>query len=335
MFTDAAHKEGHQMGEIPSILAIEPDPGRANALTRLVHEYVDANVVVSASADVAVAVMMKRMPELILLSAFTPPGDERSLVAFLREANHGGVPVLIVSPGLEPRAERAEPSSGLRSLLGRRRPVARELARDAFAARMRGALERSREYSIECDALRLTSERSVCIPRARRWPAQDVSWLGVRLSSGFVGHLVNISNSGLLVDSDSALMPGNAVTFELCNPNGERTELWRPDTELIVLAQIVRSEVSKVGPDRLRYRVAAKFSRDLELLSERPIDQGESTDPRDLDAPVMTAASPDDVAPRTAGDGLQDLARALERLQSTVSRICPPTGREQIRPRIH
>jgi hypothetical protein len=73
------------MGEIPSILALEPDPDRAKALTHLVHEYVDANVVVSASADVAVSVLSRRMPQLILLSAFTPPADERSLMTFLRE----------------------------------------------------------------------------------------------------------------------------------------------------------------------------------------------------------------------------------------------------------
>ena len=57
------------MSEIPSILAIEPSPDRASALVHLVHDYVEANVVVSASADVALAVMTKRMPELILLSA--------------------------------------------------------------------------------------------------------------------------------------------------------------------------------------------------------------------------------------------------------------------------
>ncbi|HEY5617939.1 MAG TPA: hypothetical protein VIK60_08335 [Vicinamibacterales bacterium] len=321
----------HHTSEIPSILAIEPDPDRAKVLTQLVHDYVDANVVVSASADVAVAVIARRMPELILLSALTPPGDERSLVAFLRHTTRACAPVLMVSPFFEPRPERAQASSGLQRMLGRRRGTRSESMRDALGARMRGALERSREESKSNTGAGFVEvigepgaahEDAVCVPRAHRWTARDLSWLsGVRLSSGVMGQLVNISNSGLLVESDSALMPGRSVTFELCS---NATNLWRPSTDLIVPAHVVRSEVSKVGPDRLRYLVAARFSQELELVSDYPMDDGASIDvPIPENQATATAADGIGDVARRAAEGLQELARMLDSLEPAVARISP------------
>ena len=324
-------QENPSAHEIPSILAIEPDPERAEALTRMVHDTIEAKVIVSASADVAVSVMARRMPELILLSALTHPGDERSIVNFLRQANRC-VPLLIVSPVVEPRLERRTASSGLPWRSRRRLESPNQLVRDALAARMRSALERSPEQLEGAgDVLELTRDlahaASASVPRAHRWPAGDVSWLsGVRLASGVMGHVVNISNSGLLVASESALMPGSSVTFELCRQNGEAAQIWRPDLDLMVPAHIVRSEVSKIGAGRLHYLVAARFSRQLELLADCPIDDGAAMNARvALNAPHRS----------TAGDGLQDLARALERLQLTVARICPPASRQPSRHRTH
>ena len=316
--------------EVPSILVIEPDPDRAGALTRMVHDAIEAKVIVSASADVAVAVMARRMPDLILLSALTHPGDERSIIDFLRQANRR-VPVLIVSPFDAPRLERTTPSSGLwRSR--RRSESPRDLARDALAARMRGALEPSQEHDetgargVLDLARSVTCAAGVSVPRAHRWPAGDVSWLsGVKLTSGVAGRVVNISNSGLLVVSEAALMPGSSVTFELCRQTGDTPQFWRPDFDLMVPAHVVRSEVSKIGTDRLQYLVAARFSRQLELLADCPAVDGT--------AGAAQAILPE--PPRsTAGDGLHDLARALEKLQLAVARVCPPDGRRR-GPRTH
>ena len=141
----------------------------------------------------------------------------------------------------------------------------------------------------------------------------------VRLPSGYVRQVVNISNSGLLIECDSALMPGSAVTFELC-ANGN--ELWHPDTDLFVPARIVRSEVSKVDTDHLRYLVAAQFQRELELPSTAPIPL-EATPTFAENA--MADDDFDEVTLRAA-NRLQELARALESLESTVARICPSTA---------
>ena len=317
------------MSEIPSVLAIEPDPERAHALAHFVHEYLDANVVVCASADVALAVMARRMPELILMSALTPPGDERSLVAFLRQTTRVCVPVLIVPPIHEPRLNRATASSWLRT--SRRRSAAlAESMRDALGVRMRGALEESLEQGEASgrfpavtfpEALRAPQEGDRRVPRAHRWSAHNGSPLSsVRLPSGFVGELMNISNSGLLLESDSALMPGNSVTFEFADPNMDLIRLWHPSMDLTVPGHVVRSEVSKVGPDRFRYRVAARFSRELELMSSCPVDEGTSLTDAEAEA-IPTGGDPQ---VRSTAERLHDLARVLESLESTISRICPP-----------
>ncbi len=144
----------------------------------------------------------------------------------------------------------------------------------------------------------------------------------MRLPSGYVRQVVNISNSGLLVECDSALMPGSAVTFELC---ANAKELWYPSTDLFVPARIVRSEVSKVDTDHLRYLVAAQFQRELELPATAPM-RPEATPTFSENAIVD-----DDFEGVTlrAANRLQELARALESLESTVARICPSTRRQR------
>jgi len=307
---------------VPNILAIEPDPIRAHALTQLVHDYIDAKVVVSASASVAVAVIARQVPELILMSAFTPPHEERALMEFLRQTTQVNVPVLMVSPIIERQAEKASISSGLYRVL-RRSPATETVPmRDALGTRMRVALEMALGDAGGFNGPPGQVHQAVCVPRAHRWAAQDLSWLtGVRLPSGYVRQVVNISNSGLLIECDSALMPGSSVTFELC-ANGN--ELWHPNTDLFVPARIVRSEVSKVT-DHLRYLVAAQFQRELELPSTAPIPL-EAT-------PTLAenAMAEDDFEEVTlrAANRLQELARALESLESTVARICPSTRRQR------
>jgi CheY-like chemotaxis protein len=318
----------------PSVLAIEPDPDRAHALTQLVHDYIDAKVVVSASADVAVAVIAKRIPDLILMSAFTPPSEERTLIEFLRQTTEVNVPVLMVWPIFERRSEKTSVSSSLYRVLRRTPQAAAAPMRDAIGARMRVALETAREElrgtaSGDADGSNGRAggvHQAVCVPRAHRWTPRDLSWLtGVRLPSGYVRQLVNISNSGLLIECDSALMPGSSVTFQLC-ANG--TELWHPNTDLMVPAHIVRSEVSKVDTEHLRYLVAARFQRELELPSKAPIPQEASEAPPALSDKTLAGSDVDAVALR-AVERLQELARALESLESAVARICPRTRRER------
>jgi CheY-like chemotaxis protein len=307
----------------PSVLAIEPDPDRARALTKLVHDYIDAKVVVSASASVAVAVIARQVPDLILMSAFTPPHEERALIEFLRQTTQVNVPVLMVSPIIEQHSERASISSGIYRVL-RRSPATETVPmRDALGTRMRVALETVRGDAGGFNGSQSRVHQALCVPRAHRWTTRDLSWLaGVRLPSGDVRQLVNISNSGLLVECDSALMPGSSVTFELC-ANGN--ELWHRNTDLFVPARVVRSEVSKVDTDQLRYLVAAQFQRELELPSTTAMSPGATPTSSEE---AMTDDDFEEVTLRAA-NRLQELAGALERLEATVGRICPSSRRQQ------
>jgi hypothetical protein len=131
-----------------------------------------------------------------------------------------------------------------------------------------------------------------------------------------MGQLVNISNTGILIESDFALMPGNSVTFELCRGAADAPAVDHP-SGLIVPAHIVRSEVSKVGPNALHYLVAAKFSSDLELLPSA-LTGSPATDFSD---PQDHATAINGHAPRHADEALHDLARALEGLESAISRM--------------
>jgi hypothetical protein len=166
--------------------------------------------------------------------------------------------------------------------------------------------ERPGVSSIEIshDELRSAQGRGTFVPRAHRWPARDMLWLStVRLSSGPAVQLLNISSSGLLVESDSALMPGSSPTFELCFP----------DKVLIAPAHIVRSEVSKISPGGFRYRVAARLHQELQLPASCPLVP--VMDLRGLEAQVEVKAGDDagDVAPRAAFDASpRDLARPHE-----------------------
>ena len=194
--------------------------------------------------------------------------------------------------------------------------------RAALGARMLGALEKSKEHGYEGMRCHVTGDESQAlldVPRARRWSSRNGAPLsGVRLSSGFVGELLNISSSGLLVESDSALMPGNAVTFEFCGPTEELIRLWRPNAELAVSAHIVRSEVSKAGPACFRYRVAARFCDELELLSAEPTDESESNPVQVLE---IQPAATEDIAgvARRAAEQLQELARVLKSFECAVA----------------
>jgi hypothetical protein len=96
--------------------------------------------------------------------------------------------------------------------------------------------------------------------RARRWQGEEVGWLtGVRLPGGFKVRLLNISSSGLLIQSGIRFVPGDATRFEL----------WGPKRDVIVSARIVRTEEAHPGSRAKIYQTAATFDHELTLLTPR------------------------------------------------------------------
>jgi hypothetical protein len=93
--------------------------------------------------------------------------------------------------------------------------------------------------------------------RARRWAPADLPWLSrVQTARGLQVRVLNISGSGMLVESSSKLAPGSLTEFSLCGP----------ETEIVMPARVVRSEVAAVDCRGVKYQAAAMFDRGLDHL---------------------------------------------------------------------
>jgi CheY-like chemotaxis protein len=269
------------------ILAIEADPQRGRLLSRLIQEHVKADLTIVASVSAAITAIARQPPDLILAPPLLSPQDSTELTSHVRVhaapdmemLTIAALDMLIDAPMEEPR--------GLSIFT--RRPVtlgrlydpgmlAREIAEGldrACAARARreaalghaqwheAAVQSKSEIvpalvapGIEALFRQQDEERR----RARRNAPEDVPWLSaITLPWGLDLHLVNISSSGLLVESGSRFTPG--ITYDL--------QLNGPGTDLSVKARFVRSEVARVDGLGVTYYAAAAFDKELDLLVGR------------------------------------------------------------------
>jgi hypothetical protein len=93
--------------------------------------------------------------------------------------------------------------------------------------------------------------------RAPRWERHQLPWLDtVKLTWGADLGLVNISRSGLLVESGIRFTNGSRTEFQLVGV----------DQEVILKARVVRSDVSSVNTPGVKYVTAAAFERPFEIL---------------------------------------------------------------------
>ena len=93
--------------------------------------------------------------------------------------------------------------------------------------------------------------------RASRRPLLDIPWLrSVRLPWGLEVGVVNMSTSGILLESSSKITAGNSVDLQL---------IGRGITGVSMPARLIRSEVAVVNSLGVKYRVAAAFERELDL----------------------------------------------------------------------
>jgi CheY-like chemotaxis protein len=152
---------------------------------------------------------------------------------------------------------------------------------------------------------KLTDERR----RDHRRMREEVPWLStVKLPWGVEVCLLNISNSGMLVETTSKLMPGSATEFQLSGP----------DTSLVVPARYVRSRVAGVDVRCVKYHIAVAFATQLDLSGLRPGRPGASSTPKalaDLLAQVLDdlGSGPEPVALRTKFEqGLRKLVPARD-----------------------
>ena len=274
------------------ILAIEPSPERGTLLRRLLRDAVRADVTVVPSTKAALTALSAHAPDLILTSSLITPQDDRDLVTHLRETpalRH--LPVLTIPPVAEPPAPK---KPGLLARLRRKRPCTVEPSYGfrAVAARIEEAIMQSKTalaaFESEAPADVVTQPEVdgpnatpivICQDvftirkRPMRWAGWQLPWFS-SISLPWAGdlRLINISRTGLLVESGARIAPGAIMSFRI----------FGPGRDLSMPARIVRSEVAKVDRLGVKYHAAAVFDYTFDTLMP------EDTDPMDSEAHLAT-----------------------------------------------
>jgi len=286
------------------ILAIEPDRGRGAMLQRLVGERLGADVILTVSANDALATLADVPPDVILTSSLLSAHEDEQLTAHLRAApDLDHLPVLQIPPMIEIKKQPVPEGlwARLRARLRRQREQMPLYDFGAITERIEEALEQSKyeapESEIERPArlillesggplllgsgmprertpenivslVRLDSEEAWSEDvrkwrsRARRWHSHQLPWLsGVRLSWGAPAlaslRLLNMSSTGLLLESDAHLTVGKKAGFQLAGSD---------DESLIVEASVVRADLLNEDPTFVTRIVAATFDQPFHSL---------------------------------------------------------------------
>jgi hypothetical protein len=291
------------------ILAIEPDPKRGVTLRTLVRQRLKAEITLATSTDAAIARMAEKPPTLILVSSVIAPDEDLRLAAHLRqEPALRHVPVLTVPFLLDASIGAAVDRQGLLSRLVRRRPPSPAYDFGAVVARIEDAIELARkEAALEAfgylrpllidpdsspqavdaphDVVHVVASGldAYCGPRSKRSRAPrltggELPWLfSIKLTWGPELQLVNISRSGLLVETGIRLTPGASTAFEIVGPA----------TDLIVRARVIRTQVSAVDTIGVKYLAAAAFEQSFDSLLPAD-DHLESPEPAAVLAELTT-----------------------------------------------
>jgi CheY-like chemotaxis protein len=261
------------------ILAIDPDPDRGRLLRQLLLDNLDADVVFVTSTDRAIAAMSEQQPDLILTSMLLCTNEEQDLVAHLRampSARH--LPVLTVPAVTDSSTRETRPAGLLAKLLRRREPEPwLTFNANAVMTRIEDALEQSKiaaaraAEDISDEHVEPFAENPVPAAlddpgllsrvmqkRSRRLAPSELPWLSsVKLSWGQHLRMLNISRSGVLIESGVRLFTGSVTTFQIQGP----------ELTLVAPARIVRCRVSEVDSLGVKYETAAAFERPIDALT--------------------------------------------------------------------
>ena len=139
---------------------------------------------------------------------------------------------------------------------------------------------------------------------AERKKRGEVPWLSaIKLSWGDEVGLVNISSSGVLVETGSKFIPGSTTELHFSGP----------ETNLIVPVRFIRSEVAHVDNRGVKYHAAAAFANELDITRTQRA-AGPATPPQAL-AELLTkvlsdSPEPQEPAPARFARGLRELVHA-------------------------
>ncbi len=227
------------------ILAVEPDPACGEMLRQLIDGRSNAEVVVVNSPEAAVGVLSSPLPDVVLLSSLLPPiGEDQVMWQLRRTDPEHRVPVLMIPPVVhlvEPEVtarrfglfkRRSSPRR-----LGTYDPVAlgtrivealqqsrsacttssmcdHELAAQGGSTtvvkgrRGNDAIVRQRPSTAAAPDVLIFSPRSKTRSgRAHRLAAAELPWCSLKTRDGTEVDLLNISNSGILIESSLKFAP--------------------------------------------------------------------------------------------------------------------------------
>ena len=92
---------------------------------------------------------------------------------------------------------------------------------------------------------------------ARRTPERAEPLSRIRLRTGRELAVINVSNTGLLVEGAARLLPGTHVDVHVATQEGR----------VLIRSRIVRAYVSALEADRVSYRGAFAFERPVDTAS--------------------------------------------------------------------
>ena len=109
--------------------------------------------------------------------------------------------------------------------------------------------------------------------RAERKTVADLPWLTkIKLPWGLEVRLLNMSATGMLVETTSKLTPGTVANIEIAGA----------DEKVVIPARFVRSEIVGVDALGVRYRTAVVFDREVDLDGPRAALARVSSTPQGL-----------------------------------------------------
>jgi CheY-like chemotaxis protein len=314
------------------ILVIESDPERSKMLERILRGQVHAHLEIVRSMDQAIRSMTTKLPDLVLTSPLLKPVDEATLSGYLKRtptATHVQVITVPHSLEVDDDSTRAE-SKRVLGFLRRRSTGASACAPGTLRNQIEAYLEQARaartrppvltlvsmaamsdESQSELSLIRQPSASEIRTSaaqtsaamqsvvrrphllgghqvndrrRARRRPASELPGLwAIRLPLGPDAKVVDISSSGALVETSFKITSGSTMDLQVL---GQNINLRMP-------ARMVRSEVASVDRLGVRYRAAAAFSEELDILELHTVPSDPSAVPKvltDMVARVLAEA---------------------------------------------
>lgn len=350
------------------VLAIEADPARVALLRHILSAHVGADFQIVQSVNEALKSIAHHIPDLVLTSTFLPPRDEATLTMRLMDMQGAEDLQVITTPYFIDWEDSSSEGGKIVKFWKRRRALLRPACDSETVGRQIEAYlqqAHARRLSAPARELRERPRRPVVLPmrrmveqrdgglklaevpaqahlsgnknkgidatnndrrRAKRRISGDVPSLwSVNLPVGGLVRLVNISSHGVLLETTSKIPPGRTVDLQLI---GEGMDLSLP-------ARTTRSEVAAVDGTGVRYRVAAVFSRELDMPGVEPKIGQDAVLPgtlADLLARVLRdleSGGNADSARRTFERGLRRLVTADD-VQIRQTPVIPRNGSESI-----